>query len=50
MDTAVVYSAWDVGFLLSREGLEALLVVGSLIAFLNKADQKSKTPWVWAGA
>jgi high-affinity iron transporter len=50
MDTAVVYSAWDVGFLLLREGLEALLVIGALVAFLNKADQKSKTPWVWAGA
>ena len=50
MDGAVVYSAWDAGFLLFREGLEALLVIAALVAFLNRAGQKTKTPWVWAGA
>lgn len=50
MDGAVVYSAWDAGFLLFREGLEALLVIAALVAFLNRAGQQSKTPWVWAGA
>ncbi|MEI8094547.1 MAG: FTR1 family protein [Spirochaetales bacterium] len=50
MEGAVVYSAWDVGFLLFREGLEALLVIAALVSFLNKAEQKSGKAWVWTGA
>lgn len=50
MDGAVVYSAWDAGFLLFREGLEALLVISALVAFLGRAGQSQKAVWVWAGA
>lgn len=50
MEGSTVFTAWDAGFLLFREGLEALLVIAALVSFLTKAGQKAKTPWVWAGA
>lgn len=44
------FGAWDAGFLLFREGLEALLVLAALLAFLGKTGQSRQTSWVWAGA
>ncbi len=44
------YSAWDAGIILFREGLEALLVLAALLAFLARTDQRSRVPWVWSGA
>jgi len=44
------YSAWDAGFILLREGLEALLVLAALLAMLRKAGSAQGPRWVWAGA
>jgi len=44
------FGAWDAGFLLFREGLEALLVLAALLAFLGRTGQKTFKPWVWSGA
>jgi deferrochelatase/peroxidase EfeB len=44
------FGAWDAGFLLFREGLEALLVLAALLAFLGRTQQTRWTPWVWSGA
>ncbi len=44
------FGAWDAGFLLFREGLEALLVLAALLAFLGRTKQTQWTPWIWSGA
>jgi high-affinity iron transporter len=44
------FGAWDAGFLLCREGLEALLVLAALLAFLDRTGQKNRASWVWSGA
>lgn len=44
------YSALDAATILLREGLEALLVVVGLLAFLQKAGHADKNRWIWAGA
>lgn len=36
-------------FILVREGLEALLVVAAIIAFLIKANRREALPWIHAG-
>lgn len=43
------YSAWDATLILLREGLEALLIVATLIAFLKKTNQAGKQKWIWIG-
>ncbi|MEH7335383.1 FTR1 family protein [Neobacillus drentensis] len=43
------YSLWDAALILLREGLEGLLVVATLIAFLKKMGQQTKQKWIWAG-
>ncbi|TVY06551.1 FTR1 family iron permease [Paenibacillus cremeus] len=43
------YTMWDAAMIPIREGLEALLVVGALLAFVKKSkDQKGKL-WIWSG-
>jgi high-affinity iron transporter len=43
------YTYWDAAMIPIREGLEALLVVGALLAFVKKSkDGKGKT-WIWSG-
>lgn len=44
------FGPWDAGFLLFREGLEALLVLAAILAFLGRTGQSRQTPWVWTGA
>jgi high-affinity iron transporter len=43
------YSFWDAALILLREGLEGLLIVVTLIAFLKKMGQPAKQKWIWAG-
>lgn len=43
------YNMFDAVTILLREGLEALLVIVALIAFLNKSDNKQGKRWVWYG-
>jgi high-affinity iron transporter len=44
------YSAWDASLILLREGMEALLVIAALVAFLKKTNQTEKQKWIWGGA
>jgi high-affinity iron transporter len=44
------YTAWDAGFILLREGMEALLVLAALLAMLKKTPAGTAPLWVWAGA
>lgn len=44
------YSAWDAALILLREGLEALLIIMALVAFLKKSDQTHMTKWIYFGA
>ena len=44
------YTAWDAGFILLREGMEALLVLAALLALLKKTSAGNAPLWVWAGA
>lgn len=43
------YSLWDAALILLREGLEALLIVTTLLAFLKKMGQTAKQKWIWGG-
>ena len=47
---ASAYTAWDAALILFREGLEAILVIASLIAFLNRSGNGDKRKWIWSGA
>jgi len=44
------YSIWDAALIMLREGLEALLIITVLIAFLRKANAPEKQKWIWLGA
>ncbi|WP_421383218.1 FTR1 family protein [Bacillus salacetis] len=44
------YTIWDAALILLREGLEALLIVTALIAFLRKAGAPQHQKWIWVGA
>ncbi|MBS1967069.1 MAG: FTR1 family protein [Chloroflexi bacterium SZAS-1] len=48
--TSSSYTAIDAGLIILREGLEALLVVVALLAFLRKSGNSHKRGWIWAGA
>jgi high-affinity iron transporter len=43
------YTYWDAAMIPLREGLEALLVVGALLTFVNKSKDGKGKRWVWAG-
>lgn len=47
---AARYGIFDAAIILFREGLEALLVVGALLAFLAKTGNAAKGRWIWGGA
>lgn len=44
------YSYWDATFILFREGMEALLVIVALLAFLDKSGNEQYKRWIWIGA
>jgi len=44
------YSFWDSALILLREGLEALLIISALIAFLKKAGQQHMQHYIYGGA
>lgn len=44
------YTAWDAGVILFREGLEAILIIVSLLTFLNRSGNEDKRKWIWSGA
>ncbi|WP_419954144.1 FTR1 family iron permease [Neobacillus niacini] len=43
------YSFWDSALILLREGLEGLLIIATLLAFLKKMGQSSQQKWIWTG-
>jgi high-affinity iron transporter len=43
------YSLWDAAMIPIREGLEALLVVGALLAFVKKTNKGRGKGWIWTG-
>ena len=43
------YGMFDAAIILLREGLEALLVLGALLAFLRKTRNADRGRWIWAG-
>ena len=43
------YGPMDAGLIILREGLEALLVIVALLAFLRKSGNGDKTRYIWAG-
>lgn len=44
------YTAWDAALILLREGLEAILVLAALLAYLRREAEPSARRWVWSGA
>ena len=46
---SVKYGWFDAAVILLREGLEAILVLVALLAFLNKSGNGDKSRWLWAG-
>ncbi|WP_308635168.1 FTR1 family iron permease [Paenibacillus silvisoli] len=44
------YNAFDAGAILLREGVEAILVLAALIAYLNKSGHADKRRWIWGGS
>ena len=47
--TQLRYSLIDAAVILLREGMEALLVLVALLAFLNKSGNGEKGSWLWVG-
>ncbi|MBT2290306.1 FTR1 family protein [Paenibacillus albidus] len=44
------YTAWDAALILLREGLEAILVLAALLAYLKRNNSVAAGRWVWSGA
>lgn len=47
--SAQTYTAFDAAAIILREGLEALLVMVALLAFLNRSGNSNKRHWIWLG-
>ncbi len=47
---ATSYGIFDASIILLREGLEALLVLVALLAFLQKSGNERAQGWIWSGA
>lgn len=43
------YTMWDAAMIPIREGLEALLVVAALLAFVRKSNNGKGKAWIWSG-
>ena len=48
-DQNLNYGIFDAAAILLREGLEALLIIAALLAFLQKSGNGGKRIWIWAG-
>jgi len=46
---SATYGVFDAALILLREGVEALLIVAALLAFLARTGNASKRRWVWVG-
>jgi len=46
---ATSYTALDAAVIILREGLEALLVIVALLAFLRQSGNNDKRGWIWIG-
>ncbi len=44
------YGVFDAAIILLREGVEALLIVAALLAFLAKTGNSARRGWIWAGS
>jgi high-affinity iron transporter len=49
-DGSATYGVFDASIIMLREGLEALLVVSALVAFLKKSGNDGEQHWIWGGA
>lgn len=49
MAAPVRYGVFDAFSILLREGLEALLVIAALLAFLSRTGNDDKRGWIWGG-
>jgi high-affinity iron transporter len=47
--TTTRYGVFDAMSILLREGLEALLILAALLAFLQKSGNADKRRWIWLG-
>lgn len=47
--TNLQYGVFDAASILLREGLEAILIITALLAFLQKSGNGDKRRWIWAG-
>jgi len=47
--TTQAYTALDAAAIILREGLEALLVIVALLAFLRRSGNNDKRGWIWLG-
>lgn len=45
----LTYGVFDAMSILLREGLEALLIIAALLAFLQKSGNADKRRWIWLG-
>jgi high-affinity iron transporter len=49
-ESGTSYGLFDAFVIMLREGLEALLVVGALTAFVRRSGNGDKQGWIWGGA
>ncbi len=47
--SSLKYGVFDAASILLREGLEALLIIAALLAFLQKSGNADKRRWIWGG-
>ncbi len=43
------YTTWDAFVILFREGMEAILIIATLLAYLKRTNHGDKKGWVWGG-
>lgn len=45
----ITYTTFDAAAIILREGLEALLIIVALLAFLNRSGNSHRRGWIWLG-